>query len=77
MRLCDMVTMSSDKSAARRKADTNNGGGQVAGPATTTAEDTPNHLVYKKVSFWLTLKNYNSESKEIDSSCATVELEVN
>ncbi|GLG96123.1 RGS7_0 protein [Gryllus bimaculatus] len=48
-----MVTMSSDKSAARRKADSNNGShaGGSAGYHQTTGsnEDTPNHLVYRKM----------------------------
>ncbi|XP_066999200.1 regulator of G-protein signaling 7 [Anabrus simplex] len=45
-----MVTMSSDKSAARRKADSNNGS-QAGGSAgqVSNNEDTPNHLVYKKM----------------------------
>lgn len=45
-----MVTMSSEK-AVRRKQDTNNGGQQAATtPHTPNSDDTPNHLVYKKVS---------------------------
>ncbi|XP_049783624.1 regulator of G-protein signaling 7 isoform X2 [Schistocerca cancellata] len=43
-----MVTMSSDKSVVRRKADSNNGA-QAAGPVPGGTEDTPNHLVYKKM----------------------------
>jgi hypothetical protein len=55
-----MVTMSSEKAAARRKADSNNGG--QAGPAVgsgalaaaaSSNEDSPNQLVYKKVSCWV------------------------
>nr|CAD7570692.1 unnamed protein product [Timema californicum] len=57
-RWCDMVTMSSERSSGRRKADTSsNGRGDVGGggvgPNTQApppaAEDTPNHLVYKKM----------------------------
>ncbi|XP_063241043.1 regulator of G-protein signaling 7 isoform X2 [Bacillus rossius redtenbacheri] len=55
-----MVTMSSERSSGRRKADTSNGGqagagaGAGAGPshpsqAPPSTEDTPNHLVYKKM----------------------------
>ncbi|KAG8293874.1 Regulator of G-protein signaling 7 [Homalodisca vitripennis] len=42
-----MVTMSSEK-AVRRKQDTN-GGQQTTAPHTPNSDDTPNHLVYKKM----------------------------
>lgn len=42
-----MVTMSSEK-AVRRKQDPN-GGQQATAPHTPNSDDTPNHLVYKKV----------------------------
>lgn len=52
-----MVTMSSDKAAARRKQDSssNNGGHNITQqqqqnqPHTPNSDDTPNHLVYKKM----------------------------
>ncbi|XP_075227494.1 regulator of G-protein signaling 7 isoform X2 [Lycorma delicatula] len=43
-----MVTMSSEK-AARRKQETNNGSHSQPQPHTPNSEDTPNHLVYKKM----------------------------
>lgn len=44
-----MVTMSSEK-AVRRKQDTNGGQQAATTPHTPNSDDTPNHLVYKKVS---------------------------
>lgn len=43
-----MVTMSSEK-AVRRKQDTSSGCQQAATPHTPNSDDTPNHLVYKKM----------------------------
>uniref|UniRef100_A0A1B6DTC2 Regulator of G-protein signaling 7 n=2 Tax=Clastoptera arizonana TaxID=38151 RepID=A0A1B6DTC2_9HEMI len=43
-----MVTMSSDK-AVRRKQDTNNDGQQTNTAHSPNSDDTPNHLVYKKM----------------------------
>lgn len=55
-----MVTMNSDKAAAKRKPEPNNGGctGTSANDETAIApyqplpaEESPNNLLYKKVSF--------------------------
>lgn len=51
-----MVTMNSDKAAAKRKPEANNGGctgvsneEPVSIQPTTSTEESPNHLLYKKV----------------------------
>ena len=71
----DIVTMSSEKAAARRKADSNNGG--QAGPAVGSGalaaaasnnEESPNQLVYKKVSGWVKVK-FQVSSQVLESVC--------
>lgn len=46
-----MVTMSADKAGSRRKPETSSGSRRRCSPTNLrdTAEDAPNHLVYKKM----------------------------
>lgn len=54
-RTSNMVTMNSEKAAVRRKPETNNGGCMRANDDNVSAQqstdESPNNLLYKKVSF--------------------------
>lgn len=57
--------MSSEK-AVRRKQDTNGGQQAATTPHTPNSDDTPNHLVYKKVSLVMGLTEILEIGKYIE-----------